>query len=97
MNLANEPAFPCQALGQSGLPSMELSPGMTTRTWLAGLAMQALIAANNLEQYQQGSEDTYLKSFEGSEEKFDGWIANRSREMADALLAVLERSIPPAP
>lgn len=44
MNLGDQPAFPCQGLGQDGNPEMPLSPGMSTRTWLAGM-----IAAGNTE------------------------------------------------
>lgn len=38
MNLGNQPAFPCQGLDHCGNPEMPLSPGMSTRTWLAGMA-----------------------------------------------------------
>lgn len=43
----NPPAFPCQPLGQDGLPSNELSPGMTLRDYFAGQALAGLMFRAN--------------------------------------------------
>lgn len=60
--------------------------GVSLRDWFAGRAMQALIEANQLEQFQGGDGERYLKAWNGSESDFDGWIATRAFEIADAML-----------
>lgn len=71
----NPPAFPSQPLGQDGLPSNDLSPGMTLRDHFAGQALPGVL--------QVCIED--LPRFEG--ETMPQMFARKSFEIADAMLA----------
>ena len=44
MNNGSEPAMPCQPLGQDGMPSHEMTYGLTKREMFAMAAMQGLCA-----------------------------------------------------
>lgn len=44
MNNGSEPAMPCQPLGQDGMPSHEMTYGLTKREMFAMVAMQGLLS-----------------------------------------------------
>lgn len=85
---SNEPAFP-PTLFNDGMT--EPSSGLSKREWFAAKLSAALIEANHLEQFHGRDGDEYLKAWDGDEAIFDKWIAKRGTEMADALLAELEK------
>lgn len=43
-NNGSEPAMPCQPLGQDGMPSYEMTYGLTKREMFAMAAMQSLLS-----------------------------------------------------
>jgi hypothetical protein len=74
--LANKRAFPCASSPIDN--NSDGQSGMTYRQWLAGLAMQGFVT-----QLDPG--------FIRASEPVPPWYAKRAVEMADALIAELER------
>lgn len=70
----NPPAFPSQPLGQDGLPSNDLSPGMTLRDDFAGRALPAVI-------------DFVFKDGRTAAPLVAGAVAKIAYGIADAMLA----------
>lgn len=80
-DLGAQPAFPCS--GTEGVNPESL--GMSTRTWLAGLAMQTIIGDTDLKM-------TLLKSLKlTTDQELAGHLATISVRHADALIAELEK------
>ena len=79
MRNADLPAMPCQPLGQDGMPSHEMTYGLTKREMFAMAAMQGLLAYGDL----------YLFS-----SKDRAKLAKDAVDFAEAVLAELERRKP---
>ena len=77
MKNSDMPAMPCQPLGQDGMPSWEMTYGLTKREMFAMAAMQGLIASGA----------TYVGSTINRNS-----LAQDAIDMADALLEKLEQA-----
>lgn len=82
----NPTAFPAQPLGSDGLPSCDMSSGMSLRDWFAGQAAPSALshAANCV---QTGSALSVIP---------EEWAAQISYAYADAMLAERSKSTTPS-
>jgi len=60
----NEPAFPCHPRGSDGMPTAEISYGMTLRDWFAGQALAGYFANRGTPHMNSADHDTATYCYE---------------------------------